>query len=308
MTKQTIKTARIGSSDLHKIPPDKIVVVDGFNVRNHDADWREHIDELKASILENGVLEPLTVFYNAEKDQIELRHGHCRLTAVQELIADGAKIEWLRCQTEGRGTGPEESVLQIAIRNDGMPLRQIELAQVYKRLINFGWTETQIAQRCGRSASHVSSLLRLAKSPEKVQRQVRDGKVSASLATQAVREHGSDAADVLEQAAARAEKEGKTRVTARHIETGPRRTKENFELLIDALQAIADGRGRARETAKRALHELALDPKARNKSSADAPHTVQAGEAGGGEKIDATPSPAEQSLDMPAFLDRSSAA
>ena len=258
MTKQTIKATRVGASDLHKIPPADIHVVEGFNVRNHDAEWREHIDELKASISENGVLEPLTVRYSDAEDQIELRHGHCRLTAVMELIQEGAEIEWVPCQTEGRNVSAEASILQIAIRNDGKPLRPIEVAQVYLRLSNFGWSQDQIAKKVGKTGSHVSGLLRLATGPERVQRAVREGKVSASLASQAIRDHGQEAPAVVNDAIAKAESEGKTKATARHV--GNSKSKSAIAL-IDALQQIAGGAASPRTIATQALqaHGIAVE-------------------------------------------------
>lgn len=267
MTKQTVKTLAVGRSDTFKLKPADITVVPGFNVRAEDEEWRAHIDQLKESIRANGVLEPLTVAYNKALDRTELRHGHCRLTAVKELIAEGLEIKSVDVRTEGR-VNDAEAVLQIAVRNEGKPLRPIELAQVYKRLEAYGWAVSMIAEKVGRSASHVSQLLQLTEAPEAVQQAVRAGKVSASLASQTVRDHGAEAPAVIEGAVKAAKREGKTRATARHIQSGPRRTKENFELLVDALQAIAEGRGPAREVARQALKELALDPAEAGRSAA----------------------------------------
>ena len=251
MTKQTVKALAVGRSDTFKLKPSDIFVVPGFNTRIMDDETREHVAQLKEMIRENGVLEPLTVAYNEAEDRTELRHGHCRLMAVNELIAEGAEIKWLPAQTERRRASETDAIVEIVLRNDGKPLRPIERAAVYKRLSNFGWTDAAIAKKVGRSAAHVSQMLQLLAAPETVQQAVRSGEVSASLASQTIREHGSDAPAVIEEAVQSAKREGKKRATARHIDSGPRRTKENFEICIDALQAISEGRGlgsRSRQT------------------------------------------------------------
>jgi ParB-like chromosome segregation protein Spo0J len=96
--------------------------------------------------------------------------------------------------------------------NSGLPLTGLEQAEVVKRLLAFGWPESQIASRIGRTRQHVASLLELAEAPHAVREMVRDGAVSPTVAIAAIRQDGTGAAAVL-QAAIAASPKGKATAT-----------------------------------------------------------------------------------------------
>jgi hypothetical protein len=64
------------------IDPRIIAVEDGHNPRDYNIpENRAHLDDLKASIRENGTISPLWVRYDAERRAAVLVDGECRLRA-----------------------------------------------------------------------------------------------------------------------------------------------------------------------------------------------------------------------------------
>lgn len=195
----TLKQQSSGRSDLFKLDPRLIQIESGFNARNFDAaDVSEHIDALALSIRENGVRVPLTVRMDA--GNVTLVDGECRLRAVRKLISDGVEIATVPVMAATRYESDEERLASSVTLNSGKPFTRLELANVCKRLMAYGWTVKQIAEKLGKTVPGIKSLLELTTLPQKVKSQIEAGKVSATAAQKAVKEHGADAADIIDSA------------------------------------------------------------------------------------------------------------
>jgi hypothetical protein len=100
-------------------------------------------------------------------------------------------------------------ILNQVISNSGKPLTALEEARVYKKLLDMGWQQGDIAKKVGKSNGRISQILSLLEMPASVQAQVATGAVSASLAQQVVKaaETPAQASQALQQAVETAQKE-----------------------------------------------------------------------------------------------------
>ena len=218
-TKSGLKSFSEGRRDILAIDPRKIVVEQGFNGRDFDmAENQDHIESLKESIRERGVLEPLTVRLK-DGNQVMLVGGECRLRAVLMLIQEGEKILTVPCQSEDRNTSSEQRIVEQVTRNSGKPFTPLETARLVQRLIHYGWGQGQIAKKLGKTASYVSHLLSVEGLPEAAKQMVRQGEVSAAQALSIVRSEGeSEGVAVLQDAVQESRSRGKTaRATPKRV-------------------------------------------------------------------------------------------
>lgn len=225
----SIKKIAQGRSDLYRLAPQDLKVKEGWNVRDEES---LDLAELKESIKELGVKQPLTV--QTEGDDIFVTDGHRRYFAVMELISEGVEIKTVPVQVEDRYSNAADHIASMIVRNSGKPLTAIEQARVFKRLHDYGLTETEIAHKVGKSRQWIVSMLELNAAPEEVKALVKTGKVTATLAQQTLAKEGSEkAAETLTKAVKKAEAEGKTKATAKHVEKS---AKVQLRELFDSLQ------------------------------------------------------------------------
>ncbi len=220
--KLAMKNAGASSADLWKVPREFLRVIPGFNVRNtDDPEYQAHIRWIADSIKENGFYshKPMAGYVgkDGDDDVIFLTDGHTRLAAVDIAVAEGAELTTLPVVVSPRGTSLEDLTVALYTSNTGRPLTPYETGQLCKRLISFGWTEKQIAERLVLSITQVNNCLDLAAAPMAVRNLVSQGKVAATTAIHTIQAHGSNAASVLEKAVEVATQAGKERATAKHI-------------------------------------------------------------------------------------------
>lgn len=214
-----IKDIALGRSDIYRLAPHDVHVKDGWNSREtNDPANAEHIDNLARSIAEVGVKESLTVYWEDGKAWIS--DGHCRHAAtLRAMKFYGADIKSIPVKTEDRYTNEADRVFSQIVRNSGKQLTPFEQGKVFVRLLDFGWTEKDIATKSGRSQTWVTECLRLQAQPEAVKSMVRSGVVSASLANSVAKQSGGDSetVDTLNHAVETAKAAGKSRATAKHV-------------------------------------------------------------------------------------------
>lgn len=220
--KSAMKAVGAGSSDLWMVPVENLHIAEGFNVRNHDAAYEEHIEWLTDQMVQHGYKrdKPMTGFVVKGDDgesHVYITDGHSRYAAVGRAIARGANIEKIPVITHLNGTAPEELVISLVTANSGRPLQPFEIATVIKRLQGYGLDEKTIAQRLGYTPAYVKQLLDLLAAPKAVRDMVTTGKVSATLASQLIKQHGRKATEVLKAGLVEAEAKGKGKVTGKHV-------------------------------------------------------------------------------------------
>ena len=172
-------------------------------IRPNPRQPREQFDEdalaeLMASIREVGVLQPVVV--RPVDDGYELVMGERRWRACREL-----GLETVPAIV--RSTADDAMLLDALLENlHRQQLNPLEEAAAYQQLLaEFGATHEGLADRIGRSRSHVTNTMRLLGLPPGVQRRVAAGVLSAGHARALL---GLEDPDAQERLAARVVAEG----------------------------------------------------------------------------------------------------
>ena len=238
MSKEGIHAIAVSRKDILRIDPLDIHIRPEWNCRDVNFNPTDADDlALAESIASVGVKQAMTAVW--QDGQAWLTDGHRRLGATLYAIETlGAEIKSVPVQTEDRYASEADRVLSQLVRNNGKPLSPIEQARVYKRLIDLGWTEKQIADSIGRSVPWVKNLLELHAAPNEVAQMVRSGQVSATLAMDTLKKAGGNGEKAVKELAGAVEKakaSGKTRATAKHMEP----ERKTLDQLADELDAAS---------------------------------------------------------------------
>lgn len=146
---------------LVKIPVDKIIP----NPYQPRTEFNpQALEELKKSILQNGLIQPITV-RRISKDNYELISGERRLRSCKEI---GLKeIPAYIIKVETKEAMIELSLIENIQREE---LNPIEIALAYKKLIDdCNLSQEEIAAKVGKDRTTITNTLRLLKLPEKIQ-------------------------------------------------------------------------------------------------------------------------------------------
>lgn len=133
---------------------------------------RQKLDELKQSIIENGLIQPITI--RSVDDGYELISGERRLRAVQELGI--VQIPAYVMEVES-----DEKLLELALieniqRDD---LNAIEVAMAYDRLQKeYNLTQEEVAKKVGKDRATVANFIRLLKLPDVIQDSLKKDELS----------------------------------------------------------------------------------------------------------------------------------
>ena len=134
------------------------------------------LDELRASIKEKGVIQPITVRRTANGYQ--LISGERRVRAAREAGLRTIPAYILAVETD-------EEMLELALIENLQreQLNPMEVSISYRRLMDeCGLTQEEVAQKIGKERSTVTNFLRLLKLPEEIQMAVRKGDLSGGHA------------------------------------------------------------------------------------------------------------------------------
>lgn len=192
-------------SDMFTVPFSRLRLDEG-NARIDLGD----IEALKLSIKENGVKEPLWGYKQKDPDGEEyfyVINGSRRFAALKMLFEENGTIIYAPFRTQDKKLcTAEQNVLDRLLRNDGKEYTPYEKSLEINKLINYGWSPKQVAQKLGFSENHIKDLISLANAPKKIQNLVAKGTVSATLAMKEVKK-GDDAVNKLVERANEAPKE-----------------------------------------------------------------------------------------------------
>lgn len=236
-----IKELAVGRTDLYKLDPHDLHIKEGWNNREKNFDPNDDLDiALAQSIAQVGVKQPLTVFW--EDGQAFISDGHRRLGAVMHAIAHlGADIKSVPVQKEDQYSTEADHIFSQIVRNSGKPFTAIEQAKVFKKLVELGWSEGDIAQKAGLSKQRVFDLLQLNSMPIKVKNLVQKGEVSPTLAITTMKKakgDGKKTGELLKKAVVKAKSEGKTKATEKHVETTPTNPRTRLRAIFTELDII----------------------------------------------------------------------
>ena len=133
------------------------------------------LDELEASIRENGLLQPLVV--RPSGPDYELVAGERRWRVL-------SRLRWERAPTIVRPLSDEQMLVVALVENlQREDLGPLEEAVGYQQLIDgFGLTQKAVARRVGRDRSTVANALRLLTLPSEVRDLITSGDLTAGHA------------------------------------------------------------------------------------------------------------------------------
>lgn len=207
-----------GRGDIFKIDPRKIKIKPNWNARDFtDPDNIEAVNVIARSVAEIGFKsnKPITVKW--EDSEVWLVNGETRLRGVMQAIANGVDVKTVPCVAADRYANEADQVFDQCLDNAGRPFKDLELARNFKRLLDLGWQQEDIAKRAGKTQGWVSQTLALLTAPVAVQKMIVAKEVSPTVAMQVVREQGAKAEQVLKNGLKAAKAEGGTKVQASHV-------------------------------------------------------------------------------------------
>ena len=165
----------IGDNDI-KISDNKISISSIIPNKNQPRKIfeKESLDELKNSIKERGIIQPLIVRKSDDyEDKFELIAGERRWQAAQLAGLHEVPVKIIKADNL---KSLEFAIIENVQRKD---LNVIEEAESYKNLIeNFGYDQEKVSQFIGKSRSHISNTLRLLNLPQKLIDMIRFEKIS----------------------------------------------------------------------------------------------------------------------------------
>ncbi len=131
------------------------------------------LEELKKSILLNGLIQPITV-RRTQTNHYQLISGERRLRAFKELGYKEIPSYIIKVESD-------EVLLALALIENIQRerLNPIEVAHAYKRLMNeCNLTQEEIAQKIGKDRTTVANTIRLLKLPEVIQKALIEEKIT----------------------------------------------------------------------------------------------------------------------------------
>ena len=165
----------IGDSDL-RISNNKISISSIVPNKNQPRKLfeKEALDELKNSIKERGIIQPLIVRKSDDQDdKFELIAGERRWQAAQSAGLHEVPVVIIEADNL---KSLELAIIENVQRKD---LNPVEEAESYNNLIqNFGYDHEKVSQFIGKSRSHISNSIRLLSLPEKILDLIRNNKIS----------------------------------------------------------------------------------------------------------------------------------
>lgn len=135
------------------------------------------LDELKKSILENGLIQPITV-RRIEGNQYQLISGERRLRACRDIGIREIPAYIIKVETK-------EAMLALSLIENIQreKLNPIEIANAYKRLMDeCNLSQEEIAEKVGKDRTTVTNTIRLLKLPMKVQQSLIHDEITAGHA------------------------------------------------------------------------------------------------------------------------------
>jgi len=182
--------------DMIMVNPRKIKIIKNFNPREEF----EYLDELKNSIIENGVLVPIRVKIDKNNNMI-LIDGERRLRATILAIKEGYNIEAIPAILERKTMKTVDMLLLAMTTNTGRPLNPFEEANAIKRLLDYGLEKETIAKKLGKSNSFIDNRMLLLDVSPTTKEAIKNGEISMSEAIEIVRKTGGDEIEELKKVA-----------------------------------------------------------------------------------------------------------
>ena len=180
----------VGHSDLFKVDPRAIVVREGWNPRTSID--TALLDDLKASLKDNGYYLDKPLLLHRKGEQLVLISGHRRLQAVLALIEEGVPFVSVPAVLDQTGDEGELLARALSANQNGVPLEPLDEAHAFMRLTGYGWEPKRIAEKVGRSLSHVYGRLKLLEAETEILEAVERKEITHTDAVRVVEQSGKN--------------------------------------------------------------------------------------------------------------------
>ncbi|MBS3912850.1 MAG: hypothetical protein KGZ70_13785 [Hydrogenophaga sp.] len=250
-SRQAAKNGGGSSRDHWFVDRSQIRVMDGFNVRIKNQSYAQYVRWLADQMKQVGFRVDKSLSCYAAKDAegrpiLYVTDGHTRLDAYDLATSEGCDLGQIPVALgqELQNQNIEDLTVGLVTTNSGRELTALEKAAVYKRLINFRWTEASIAERLGVTSQHVQNMLILASAPPQIRQMVANEEVSASMAIETIRTHGVEAVARLTAALEGARQAGQSKATKKHlVDPSHRAAKRQAPALLATIKHVQSDPG-----------------------------------------------------------------
>ncbi|WP_017346143.1 ParB/RepB/Spo0J family partition protein [Pantoea sp. A4] len=188
------------------VPLAELYIEPGYNVREID---QAHIEEFRDAYIAGEYVPPLAV--QVTEHGIKIIDGHHRYQGALLATQEGHEIPRLECK-DFSGTEADRIAFMVT-SSQGKPLTSLERAAAYQRLINQGWSASEVAKKVKRSAADVDHHLQLLTCGDSLIAMVKAGEVAPTTAVALSREHGPNAGVVAQEQMVKAKAAGKSKLS-----------------------------------------------------------------------------------------------
>lgn len=214
-------------TDTYLVPLDEMYIDPEFNARRVKP---FHVNRL-VKLLAAGVQLPPIVVRTVEPGRFLIIDGQHRYLAAKEFGKESFEVK----EVEGDDADMMDLMLGAA---DSLPLRPLERARGYDRLIKAGRTRQQVAERHDRHITDINNHLMLLEMPIKLQIQVDEDQISYAEALKLYRANKGDAEEIAQRAFEAAEADGK-KVTGKYVSAAREQVEKESSEQRKAMEATS---------------------------------------------------------------------
>lgn len=200
------KESGLTTRKTYNVPITSIYAEEGYNVRELN---QAHVEEFRDAFIAGEYIPPLAV--EVTERGVKVIDGHHRFHGALAAIERGYEIVRLECK-DFVGTDADKIAFMVT-SSQGLSLTPLERGAAYHRLLNQGWSASEIAVKVKRSESDILQHLQLHECTPYIKKLVRDGSLNYALAIGISREHGLYADREASRLMKKAEAAGKKKIT-----------------------------------------------------------------------------------------------
>jgi ParB/RepB/Spo0J family partition protein len=257
--------------DMFWVDPLFLTVEEGHNAREfNNKRVDEHIESLVKSIVKRGVITPIkcrreNIGKSSNGDIIYkyiIVDGECRfraLTLIKERGLNAENTATVPVILENIYNNELDRAIDMIVSNEALRFLPVELAYAYRRLMQIGLTEEQIAQRLDKPLPYVKGKLHLLGYSQTVINAIQDNKITENTVRRVAKKVKDEGitdnyankravSERLEKAIARAEEDGETEKgkklnIAKYLDfkqSTEERLADSLEMVINALPPKKD--------------------------------------------------------------------
>ncbi len=226
-------------SELHPISTSSFAIDNLRNPSPSDLD----IVELAQSIIDQGVRVPLIAFTDPTTKQLTIKDGHRRHVAA--LLASDLHPDLnlkIPVVIERTPVTALSLLIDQVTTNSSAPPTPLQLATRVELALRHGANVPSLAKAFGKSTTYLYSLIELLNAPPEIIEAVRQNVLSATAATELLKDSPSPADAVTALATATKDNNG-NKVTSKHLKLSPPSSAKKLQKRIsDALKSYPNAK------------------------------------------------------------------